>query len=233
VSVSPSLALLDFRPRAVIFDLDGTLVDNLHLHAEAFTQFAVRHGLPAVPVEQRARLNGKRNSEIFPVLFGRALAEAEWQAFELEKERAYRTISAGRLQPAPGLLRLLDGLDARHIPYAVATSAPAENVRHTLAEIGLADRLRLVIRGDQVPRGKPFPDVFLAAAAALGVSPAWCLAFEDAPAGVEAAVAAGMRCVGLARGDLAAHLKDGDVHPELVVASFDEFLARAGRWLAS
>ena len=225
------MTFADFRPRAVVFDLDGTLVDNLHLHAEAFTRFAIRHGLPPVPIDDRARLNGKRNSEIFPVLFRRQLSEAEWQAFEDEKEADYRDLSAGRLGPAPGLLRLLDALDVKRIPYAVATSAPADNVTHTLAEIGLATRLRVVVRGDQVPRGKPFPDVFLAAAAALGVEPADCLAFEDAPAGVEAAIGAGMRCVGIARGELAGHLTAGTVTPELVVSSFDEFLDVAGRWL--
>jgi HAD superfamily hydrolase (TIGR01509 family) len=130
-----------------------------------------------------------------------------------------------------GLVRLLDRLDARGLPYAIATSAPAENVVHTLREIGLATRLPAVVRGDEVSRGKPAPDVFLAAAARLGVPPDACLAFEDAPSGVRAARAAGMRCVGVASADLASFLIDAPDPPELVVGSFDEFLDGPGRWL--
>jgi HAD superfamily hydrolase (TIGR01509 family) len=216
---------------AVVFDLDGTLVDNLHLHGEAFEVFARRHGLPPPSLEVRARLNGKRNSEIFPVVFGRELGEAEWRAFEDEKEACYRDLSCGLLAPIEGLVRFLDLLDARAIPYAVATSAPAENVVHTLREIGLATRLTVVVRGDEVPRGKPHPDVFLEAARRLGVPPAECLAFEDAPAGVAAARAAGMRCVGIARSDLAPFLLAAPVAPDAVVATFTEFLDGPGRWL--
>jgi HAD superfamily hydrolase (TIGR01509 family) len=219
------------RPAGVVFDLDGTIVDNLSLHAEAFQRFAERHRLAPLSNEDRARFNGRRNSEIFPVLFGRELAEAEWRAFEDEKEACYRELSCGRLAPSPGLIRLLDGLDADRIPYAVATSAPAENVVHTLGELGLLARLAVVVRGDEVPRGKPHPDVFLEAARRLDRDPRTCLAFEDAPAGVAAARRAGMWCVGIARSDLASYLRDAPVAPDLIVGSFDEFLAGAGRWL--
>ena len=81
---------------------------------------------------------------------------------------------------------------------AVATSAPPDNVIHTLAELGLATRLTCVVRSDQVPRGKPFPDVFLAAAERLGRRPADCVAFEDAPIGIIAARDAGMTTVAVA-----------------------------------
>ena len=78
--------LSDFRPRAVVFDLDGTLTDNMPLHAEAFAVFAQRHGLPPLTMEDRRRLDGKRNSEIFPVLFNRPMTGDEWRAMEHEKE---------------------------------------------------------------------------------------------------------------------------------------------------
>ena len=92
---------------------------------------------------------------------------------------------------------LLDRLAARGIGVAVATSAPEKNVAHTLSAIGLADRIGVITRSDAVPRGKPFPDVFLRAAHELGVAPEACLAFEDAPVGVAAARSAGMRCVAI------------------------------------
>ena len=79
-----------FAPRAVVFDIDGTLVDNMSLHAEAFAVFAQRHGLPPLTHEDRARLDGRRNSEIFPILFNRDVPRDEWLAYETEKEGLYR-----------------------------------------------------------------------------------------------------------------------------------------------
>ena len=76
--------------QALIFDLDGTLVDNMVWHAQAFDAFATRHGLPRVTHEMRRRIDGKRNSEIFPILFERELSREDIRAFEVEKESAYR-----------------------------------------------------------------------------------------------------------------------------------------------
>jgi len=217
----------------VVFDLDGTLVANMELHARAFAAFVDRHGLPPLDEQARTRLDGKRNSDIFPELFGRALLRDELRAFAEEKESLYREISRGGLAPAPGLERLLDRLAARGIPCAIATSGPAENVRHTLAETGLSARLPRVVRGDQVPRGKPYPDIFLAAAAAIGVDPARCLAFEDSPSGVAAACAAGMGCVAVTTSFTAEAFAAAGVAPAAFVADFDAYLdGPSGQWLA-
>ncbi len=183
--------------RGAIFDLDGTIVDNMPVHMEAFAVFCDRHGLKPLTVDDRKRLDGRRNRDIFPDLFGRALTDEEQRVFAEEKEDLYRELSVGRLVPVHGLVELLDELDARRIPVAVATSAPPANVSHTLAELDLAPRFACVVRSDQVAHGKPFPDVFLAAAARLGVPPADCVAFEDAPIGIVAAKAAGMHAVAI------------------------------------
>ena len=104
---------LRFAPRAVIFDIDGTIVDNMHLHAEAFAVFAERHGLPPLTKDDRARLDGRRNSEIFPILFKREVARDEWLAYEHEKEGLYRELSRGRLLPMNGSARADRAADAR------------------------------------------------------------------------------------------------------------------------
>jgi HAD superfamily hydrolase (TIGR01509 family) len=218
---------LELRAGGVIFDLDGTLADNMAVHAEAFAIFVGRPGLPALTMADRARLDGKRNRDIFPDLFGRALEEDFLRACIHEKESLYRDLSGGRLQPVPGLLPLLDALEAEGIPVAIATSAPAENVDHTLRELGLAQRLTRIVRSDRVARGKPFPDVFLAAAELVGRAPADCLAFEDAPAGLLAARAAGMTCVAITTGFEAAALAEAGAVPDLAVRDYDEFLAVA------
>lgn len=211
-------------PSAAIFDLDGTMVDNMAWHTQAFEAFLARHGLPPVTMDLRKRIDGKRNREIFPLLFGREMTLDEVREYEREKEGAYREVSRGVLQPMPGLLRLLDWYDAQGVPVAVATSAPPENVVHTLTEIGLADRITTIARGDQVPRGKPAPDVFLRAAELLGVDPAACLAFEDAPIGVAAARHAGMRCVALTTSFTPDAFFAADPPPHATYPDFDAFL---------
>jgi beta-phosphoglucomutase len=215
---------LRFSPRAVIFDIDGTIVDNMHLHAEAFAVFAERHGLPPLTRDDRARLDGRRNSEIFPILFKRDVPRDEWLAYEHEKEGLYRELSRGRLAPLNGLHDLIDRLKRDGIPMALATSAPKLNVEHTLAELDLAGAFPVIVRGDEVARGKPAPDVFLEAARRLGVDPAGCLVFEDAPMGIEAAQAAGMRVVALTTSFQASHFAGLDPPPTHVCCDFSEYL---------
>jgi beta-phosphoglucomutase len=215
---------LRFSPRAVIFDIDGTIVDNMHLHAEAFALFAERHGLPPLTPDDRARLDGRRNSEIFPILFRREVPREEWQAYEFEKESLYRELSRGRLLPMKGLHDLIDRLRESGIAMALATSAPEPNVIHTLRELGLADAFPVIVRGDQVPRGKPAPDVFLEAARRLNVAPADCLVFEDAPMGIAAAHAAGMPVVGLTTSFQSSHFEELERPPTCSCRNFEDFL---------
>ena len=194
-------------------------------HVEAFARFALRHGLPPLDATLRGRLDGKRNRDIFPILFGRPLDDATFHGYEDEKEGLYRELSRGGLRPLRGLLPLLDALAARGIAAAVATSAPALNVVHTLAELGLAARLSTVVRSDEVAHGKPAPDVFIETARRLGVPPSACLAFEDAPAGVMAAQAAGMICVALTTSFGAEAFPIHDARPDACVADFEPILA--------
>jgi beta-phosphoglucomutase len=203
----------------------------MEVHAKAFATFVERHGLPPLTQADRARLDGKRNRDIFPDLFGRPLEEPFLQACIHEKESLYRELSRGRLQPMPGLVALLDRLDSARIPAAIATSAPADNVAHNLAELGLGGRLTHVVRSDEVARGKPFPDVFLAAARLIGVVPARCLVFEDAPAGLQAAHAAGMPCVAVTTSFATDALNSHGINPDLAVRDFEDFLRVANDWL--
>ena len=167
------------------------------LHAEAFAVFALRHALPPLTEADRAKLDGRRNSEIFPVLFGREMPREEWLVYEHEKEGLYRDLSRGRLTVVAGLPALLERLASARVAVAPATSAPEANVAHTLGEVGLTAAFPIVVRGDQVRRGKPAPDVFIEAGRQLGVSSDGCVVFEDAPMGIAAARAAGMRVVAL------------------------------------
>src|SRR5512134_730470 len=119
----------------------------MHLHAEAFAVFAERHGLPPLTPEDRARLDGRRNSEIFPILFGREVPRDEWQAYEAEKEGLYRELSRGLLRPLNGLPEFLARLAELALPMALATSAPEPNVVHTLRELELTTAFSIIVRG--------------------------------------------------------------------------------------
>jgi len=217
--------------RGFVFDVDGTLVDNMHFHVRAFETFTERHQIPPLTKEKRARLDGMRNREILPILFGRPLGDDESARLAEEKESLYRELSRGRLVPLAGLLDLLDAADRNGIRVALATSAPEKNVQHTLTELGLYERLTTVVRSDTVARGKPFPDVFLAAAERLGVPPAECLGFEDAPAGIRAVRAAGMACVAVTTNFSAAELAAHEADADYVVTDFAEYLRGPGAWL--
>lgn len=220
-----------FRPAAVVFDLDGTLADNMLWHAEAFDRFVARHGLPPITMAMRRRIDGKRNTEIMPILFEREMTPAEIEAHEHEKEGTYRELSRGGLRMTGGTVRLLDRLAAHGVPVAVATSAPALNVAHTLEELGLADRFAVIVRSDEVTHGKPAPDVYLRAAERIGVAPSACLAFEDAPVGVAAAVSAGMRCLAITTTFPAEAFLSAPIAPHGTCPDFDAYLATEGRWL--
>jgi HAD superfamily hydrolase (TIGR01509 family) len=223
-----------FPPRrvaGVVFDIDGTLLDNMPFHIEAFEAFTAAHGLPALTLEMRKWMDGRRNSDIFPRLFERTLTEAEIADLSHQKESAYRRLSAGRLKPLAGLMRLMDGLDAAAVPIALATSAPRENVEHTLRELDLDSRLTVIARSDEVAHGKPEPDVFLEAARKLGVDAADCVAFEDAPMGIVSAARAGMTVVAVTTSYPADVLAATDPPATIVVSHFDELLDGPGNWL--
>ncbi|MDP2339589.1 MAG: HAD family phosphatase [Deltaproteobacteria bacterium] len=183
---------------AAVFDMDGTLVDNMGLHGIAWMEMARRLGVSGLTVEVfEQHYAGKKNDEIFPDLLKRPVPDDEGRKLAWEKEALYREMAAGKLKPMPGLLPFLDLLRARSIPIAVATAATPENRALAFEALELKDRVDVVVGAEDVTRGKPAPDIFLAAAKKLGIDPARCVAFEDGKNGVLSAIAAGMSVVGV------------------------------------
>ena len=121
--------LNDFH--AVVFDMDGTLTPNMHLHGQAFDIFMQKYAIPIPDETVAASLSGKRNSEIFPILFGRDLHAEELERYADEKENLYRTLME-QVHAVPGLHDFLVHLDSNNMPSAIATSAPHGNVAPTL-----------------------------------------------------------------------------------------------------
>jgi HAD superfamily hydrolase (TIGR01509 family) len=136
---------------------------------------------------------GMKNEELIPLL----VPGGDVAALEEEKEALYRKLYAPALSPLPGLLPLLDSLRSRGVKLAVASAAPLANRDFVLDGLSLRSRFDAIVGPEHARRGKPAPDIFLAAAEKLGVAPVECIVFEDAPKGVQAAVAAGMQCAAL------------------------------------
>ncbi len=179
---------------AVIFDMDGVLADTGPWHRQAWEQLATENGL-TTDEHFFARHFGKVNRVILPLLFGHELTGREIQSLGNRKEQIFRELYRSRIAPFPGVTALAGALMIAGFSLAVGSSGPRDNVEMVLEGIGLSPLLSAVVTGNDVVRGKPDPEVFLAAAAALGLPPQRCVVVEDAVVGVEAARAAGMACV--------------------------------------
>jgi HAD superfamily hydrolase (TIGR01509 family) len=183
--------------RAAVFDMDGTLVDNMRYHTHAWVALTKRLGISVAPEVFEREFAGKKNDEILPVLLGRPVVGAELAALAHEKETAYRDLYRPRLEAMPGLTGFLARLARARVATAVATAAPPENRALVLDGLGLTASFAHVIGAEHAARGKPSPDIYLAAARALALAPGACVAFEDAVNGVLSARAAGMVAVGV------------------------------------
>ncbi|MES1240684.1 MAG: HAD family phosphatase [Acidobacteriota bacterium] len=180
---------------AVIFDMDGLMVDTEAMAIEAW-QEAARAQDAEITRELCIGMIGlnQRDSE-------QLLSDTLGPAFPLEpvRDRFLRglqeRIETGRIDAKPGLFELLDYLESNGVPKAVATSSGREEAAKKLRAIGVLHRFPVIVTSDQVARGKPAPDLFLLAASRLGVEPACCTVLEDSEAGIRAAHAAGMRPV--------------------------------------
>jgi beta-phosphoglucomutase len=181
--------------RAVVFDLNGTLVDDIRFHRDAWAALAEKLGVPMNEVIFQS-FNGLKNADIFPRLLGRDVGPALLETLGREKEEHYRRLYQPHLAPVAGANELLQQLRAAGVKLALASSAPPENRLMVLEGLGWSESFDALIIPDDMP-SKPAPDIFLAAAKRLGVEPAECLAFEDAWNGVKAAATAGMTVIGV------------------------------------
>ena len=184
------------RCRAVIFDVDGVLVDSYRAHYEAWKRVGRRAGRP-IGENTFASLFGRRNREILRLLWGDVLTEAQAEELAQWKEVQYREVLRADFRPMDGAAELVDALKAAGFLLAVGSSGPPENVRIALEGLGRARLFDAMVTGDEVRAGKPDPEVFLKASAKLGVEPRSSAVVEDAVAGVEAARRAGMAAIAL------------------------------------
>lgn len=192
--------------QGVLWDMDGVLVDTGEAHYESWKQVLAERGVP-FSREQFQLTFGMNNAGVLGLVLNEGLEAKEVRAISDRKEELFRQAVKGSARLLPGVLEWLTRLRSRGVRQAIASSAPQANIDVLVDELDLRDYFDAIVSGAELP-GKPNPDVFLEAARQIGISPAGCVVVEDAIAGVQAAVYAGMRCVAVtttnSAGDLAA-----------------------------
>jgi beta-phosphoglucomutase len=197
---------LDKAKWGVIFDVDGTMVDNKDFHRKAWIELCRRYGMELTGADYRRLIHARPNDRIVPDLFGADIAKTRAAEIALEKETIYRSLYRPHIRPIAGLLALLDELKGRDIPCGAASNSPKGNVDLVLDELCIRSYFDSVICSDDVSNGKPDPELFLTAAARLNLSPQQCIVFEDSSPGFEAARRARCVCIAITSGADSEHL---------------------------
>jgi beta-phosphoglucomutase len=208
------------KPCAVIFDMDGVIVDNMDHHAKAWETFLKRHS-HNLSIEDVTPHFGKTNKDIMGFIFGRQAASEDVARWSEEKEGLYREIYAQDMAPLPGLLDFLKALRKRGVRTVVATSAPKKNLDFVLDGLKIRSWFDAVVDASEVKKGKPDPEIYLAAARKVGCPAEACVVFEDSLAGIQAGLNAGMKVIGVATTLPEEKLKG----TELVIRDFREVTA--------
>jgi len=182
--------------RAIIWDLDGVILDSAEEHRLAWQRLAQDEGIVFTDTDFWATF-GKRNNDIIPHYWQVTSAE-QVQALADRKETLFREFVRETAAFLPGAEELMRDLHEAGFAQALASSTPVENITLISELLGLERYLSALVSGETVAHGKPAPDIFLRAAEVLGIPPAACVVIEDAVAGVQAAHAAGMRCISVA-----------------------------------
>jgi beta-phosphoglucomutase len=208
-------------PAALIFDMDGVLVDSNPFHIRKWEEFLHERGIPYNVQDLPKQILGSRNDTALRAFFGPELREGEIKRLSEELEARFRSVFRPHAQPLPGLKALIDECHAEAIPLAVASSAMTKNVDFVVDTLKLRPYFTSIVTGDDVSRPKPDPEIYLKTAEKLKLAPVKCVAFEDSFVGIESAHRAGMKCVGIASTFPAEDLWR-QTQADLVVKGFEE-----------
>ncbi|MFN0114798.1 MAG: HAD family hydrolase [Paracoccaceae bacterium] len=189
---------------ALLFDLDGTLVDSDPLHAEVFVRMYAERGRSIDRDHYMAVIHGRLSRDSFAEVF----PDEDPDALADEKEEIFRRDYAPRVPPVPGIAATMDRARVAGLKIALVSNAPRGNAQAMLAASGVADRIDAVVLAEDVARGKPHPDPYLAALTRLNVPAARAIAFEDSPTGIASSRAAGIFTVALRTSLSAARLTE-------------------------
>ena len=189
--------------KALLFDMDGTLVDSDPIHIDVFIEFLAKRGVTITEADYMNRMHGRQNVEIFRDF----LPGADPDEMDLAKEAAYRQRIATGLDAMPGVRDLIRKARTAGMKTAAVTNGPRANLDAALSTTGLTEEFDYTCSSDDVVHGKPHPEPYLSALTALNVVASEALVFEDSPSGIASASAAGIDVIGVASGLAPAELK--------------------------
>lgn len=197
--------------KAVLFDMDGVIIDSEPLHAEVFRRTLQRHGHEMNDEQYKMYFLGKTDEAGLRHYFEATGIVGDPSAILTDKARAYLEFAADKLVPHQEVVELIDDLAAQGIALGLVTGSLRAEAEVTLRTLGIRDRFAVIVAAEDISRSKPHPEGYLKGARALGASPEVCVVIEDAPSGVQAAKAAGMRCVAVTSGHGADELQDATI----------------------
>ncbi|NOS99646.1 MAG: HAD family phosphatase [Phycisphaerales bacterium] len=182
---------------AVLFDLDGVLIDSGPAHLESWRRLAMELGI-AITDDQFKSTFGRQNRDVIPMLFGPGNDPERMHEWSERKEAYYRELIADRVPIFVGATGLVRACHRAGMKCAIGSSGHPKNIALAVAALRIETEISVVVSGQDVSAGKPDPQVFLLGAERLGVSAARCAVIEDAPAGIAAALNAGMTAIAVA-----------------------------------
>lgn len=197
--------------QAVIFDLDGTLVDNNAYHLASWRKYLEEKKIHISEENYRQYINGRTNKDAIEYIYQRKMTDEEAMVYALEKEAVYRKMYAPHIKPVNGLLPLLTLLQSSGIKIGMATSGVPVNIEFLFQHIPIKNYFTAIVHSHHITKGKPDPEIYLKAAEELQVPFKHCIAFEDAAVGVAAAKAAGMYTIALLTTQTQEELKAADL----------------------
>jgi len=199
---------------AILFDMDGVLVDSIPVHIDAWNQVIKDLGFPSIQSQFFSDLLGKTNRDML-IAYSQVhqvfLNEIQFEETLDTKEAVFRKKIGEEAKTTPGIFDWLNFLHQNDIPCSVASSSTMENITYVLQSLNIADYFTTIISGANLSASKPDPRIFLSAAASLNVAAANCLVIEDAPVGIQAAKSANMICCAITTSYEKKYLEEADL----------------------
>ncbi len=195
---------------AVIWDMDGVIVDTAHDHYESWRQAFEKRGIKLTEADFQTKF-GQRNDRIIRTTMNREVSNEEIEEIARDKEEYFRAHVRAHIKPFPGAVELIQSLCNVTVKMSIASSAPVENIRLLLGSLGILECFQQFVSGREVTESKPSPQIYLLAARKLNMPPEKCIVIEDAVTGVRGAKSAGMYCVAVTNTNSRELLREADM----------------------
>lgn len=200
----------DQHIQAVIFDLDGTILDNNSFHLESWLKYLESKNIKISQEDFNQYMSGRTNKDAIEYIFQRKMSDEEILKYTLEKEAVYRELYAPQLKPVKGFLKLLGYLKEKRIKMAIATSGIQPNIDFMFEHLPVKEYFAEIVNSAHIKNGKPDPEIYLLTAKKLKIEPTKCLVFEDSVPGIISAKSAGMMVIALTTTQLSHELAMAD-----------------------